>query len=80
VAEAAAFIGAPSVRTAKGGGNASIYSERDAEVITSLVNLRRRGLDMDALAIVAAAWRTGKIPECPVCHRSDLKVPVIDYA
>lgn len=68
----------PSVHADTGAGRQNLYSEHDAEVAISLVNLRCRGLDMVALRVVAAAWRTGKIPECPICHRSELKVPVID--
>ncbi len=69
----------PSIRNASGGGNASFYSEHDAEIVVSLVNLRRRGLDMTALGVVATAWRAGDgFPECPICHRSELKLPVLD--
>ena len=71
---------APSIRAASGSGNASFFSKRDAEVALSLANLRRRGLDMTALGVIAAAWRAGEFPECPICHRSELKVPVIDPA
>ena len=60
-------------------GCPDLYSEQDAQVAISLVNLRRRGLDMTTLRVVAAAWRAGRLPECPICHRADLKVPVIDH-
>jgi hypothetical protein len=71
---------APSVKINATGkaGCPEWYSERDAEVISSLAELRRRGLDLIALAVVAAAWREGEpFPECPICHRSHLKVPVL---
>lgn len=70
----------PSLYNEGKAGRPDLYSERDAEVVVSLVNLRRRGLDMIALSVVAAAWRAGDLPECPVCHRSELKVPVIEHA
>lgn len=67
----------PSICRSAGVGNADFYSEHDAEIAISLVNLRRRGLDMTALGVVAAAWRAGDLPECPLCHRSELKLPVL---
>ena len=68
----------PSIRRGAGTGNVDLYSARDAEIAISLVNLRQRGLEMTALGVVAAAWRAGDLfPECPVCHRSELKLPVL---
>jgi hypothetical protein len=43
----------PSVKKASGAGRADVYSARDAQVICKLVELRRRGLDIDHLEAVA---------------------------
>lgn len=59
----------PSVEALKKGtGHVEVFTERDAELIYALAELRRRGLDMDALAIIAATLRTRRTSTCPVCH------------
>ena len=62
---------APSVCDGGGGaGHPDLYSERDACLIEGLAELRARGLDIDALAVVAATWRSALLTGCPVCGGS----------
>ncbi len=57
----------PSVRATNGTGHTELYSARDAQVLCKLVELRRRGLDIDHLAAVAEVFATTEITACPVC-------------
>jgi DNA-binding transcriptional MerR regulator len=59
---------APSVYSGGGTGRPDLYSERDAEVAVLLTSLRSRGLDMQALQIVAADLKSRRTAECPICH------------
>lgn len=59
----------PSIRDVKGTGRANLYSQRDACIIRGLYRLRRAGLDMQALRIVAVQWWKEKDAWCPACQR-----------
>jgi DNA-binding transcriptional MerR regulator len=57
----------PSLRATKGSGRPGLYNERDVRVAATLVQLRDRGLDMDALKAVADVLRDFDLAACPVC-------------
>lgn len=57
----------PSVKATEGTGHVEIYSARDAQVLCKLVELRRRGLDIEHLEAVARVFATAAIAECSVC-------------
>jgi DNA-binding transcriptional MerR regulator len=60
-------MAAPSIKAEDGSGNVSLYSARDAQVLCKLVELRRRGLDIEHLEAVAKVFATTEIAECSVC-------------
>lgn len=66
---------APSVRKAGGPGRAGYYSRRDVRVIAGLVELRKRGMSLDALKEVAAEWSATEHAVCPACT-SSIRLPV----
>lgn len=58
----------PSIRDGRGSGNAGFYSAADASLVCKLVELRRRGLEIEALETVARFLREQGETECPICR------------
>lgn len=57
----------PSVRATNGAGNPGLYSERDAAILCKMAELRRRGLDLDHIEVVARLFATHDQAACTVC-------------
>jgi DNA-binding transcriptional MerR regulator len=64
----------PSLRLDSGPGNAGFYSAKDASLIHKLVELRNRGLGIDALVVVADLLRQFDCAACPICEGSEIRV------
>jgi DNA-binding transcriptional MerR regulator len=62
----------PSIRADAGSGNAGVYSEEDRDLILRLIELRRRGLELRALKVVATVLRRHRCAECPICREGEI--------
>lgn len=56
----------PSLRKGSGAGTPDLYSAADVHAIATLARLRRDGLTLDALKLLAADVRKGSAT-CPIC-------------